>query len=217
MAQPTKNLPFEYTQRWPEVGPMAVPGMDAQTQNLLNKRDRDLEDYLATIKTGETGGMDAMILIGAGTETVSAGSVTTYNNWGSNRDGLNDEIQSFGTAVGWGYDATAGEVSLPAGYYFVSGFANWNVTAAPVNLWCWADNTADLVGGQEPIMRTEAPFGSTEATTTSPPDRRTEFSSPLMSNADFVVRLKAEHDHATQAYSIAPCGLTIIRFGPVAP
>jgi len=52
MALPTKNLPFEYQQRWTEVGPLVKPDMDADTLNVLNKRDKDLEDYLATLGTG---------------------------------------------------------------------------------------------------------------------------------------------------------------------
>ena len=52
MATPTHNLPFEYTQRWTEVGPMLVPSADSQTLNLLNKRDKDLEDYLAGLGGG---------------------------------------------------------------------------------------------------------------------------------------------------------------------
>jgi hypothetical protein len=52
MALPTRNLPFEYTQRWTEVGPLLVPTATAETLNLLNKRDKDLEDYLAGLSFG---------------------------------------------------------------------------------------------------------------------------------------------------------------------
>ena len=56
MALPTKNLPFEYTQRWTEVGPLLVPSATAAALNLLNKRDKDLEDYLAGLGGGGGGG-----------------------------------------------------------------------------------------------------------------------------------------------------------------
>ena len=77
MALPTKNLPFEYTQRWTEVGPLLVPTATAETLNLLNKRDKDLEDYLANLGDGGGGCSEAFsasqtypdTLVGAGSST----------------------------------------------------------------------------------------------------------------------------------------------------
>ena len=65
MALPTKNLPFEYTQRWAEVGGLLAPDATAETINLLNKRDKDLEDYLANLPAGGAGRPYATYVVAA--------------------------------------------------------------------------------------------------------------------------------------------------------
>jgi hypothetical protein len=41
----TRLAPFEYSNRWPEIGPQM--GLSAETIRLLDDRDRQLEDYLS--------------------------------------------------------------------------------------------------------------------------------------------------------------------------
>ena len=128
MALPTKNLPFEYTQRWTEVGPLLVPSATAAALNLLNKRDKDLEDYLASMEDEVGNGQRHWWAARTNVQQlIATGGSTDIDEW--------NEFQADGDGEDWTYTAGTGTLTIPPGVYFISGGGTWSTTSVGADLY----------------------------------------------------------------------------------
>ncbi len=107
-----RSLPFEYDERWSDVGPELEEAIAAGDEvrwraivALLEKKDRDLEDYLANLSTGEACGC-SWVYASAANESLNlvADTDTSVNmTWTSINEGSD----------GWGI--SGGDLVAPEG------------------------------------------------------------------------------------------------------
>ena len=122
MAGPTKNLPFEYLQRWEQVGALFTPALDVRASQMLEEKDRDLEDYLASLSAGAC---DCAWVIASATGFTDATSTLTMGqskspNWTINASG------------GGTWSASSGAITPPIDdFYQCSVYAGLDYDSGP--------------------------------------------------------------------------------------
>lgn len=125
MGTATKTLPFEYTQRWEEVGGLFTPKVPGDARHLLNKRDRDLEDYLATLG-GDCACARAWADSGSTTLTLTA---STSVSAGADMTTINE-------SEGGTFAISGSAVTGPAGLYWYSVAARFTHSSGADDVNC---------------------------------------------------------------------------------